>query len=72
MPQKILLDGKEYDLSNLSDNAKGTLDSLKFVTERIRELNNIEALLNRARTSYMNSLKAEMVSNKAGLVMDAD
>lgn len=70
MAQKIKIDDKEYDLDNLSDNGKATLMSLQFATQRIQELNNMQALLVRAKNSYMESLKKEMLSKKAGYLLD--
>ena len=70
MDQKIKIDDKEYDIENLSDQGKATLISLQFVTERIQELNNMQALLQRAKNSYVESLKKEMLSSKAGFLVD--
>ena len=72
MGQKIKLDNKEYDVENLTDQAKATLASLQFATTRIQELNNMHALLQRAKNSYGESLKQEMISNKAGLFFGDD
>ena len=70
MSQKIKLDDKEYDLSDLSDKGKATLASLQFATLRIKELNNMQALLVRAKNSYVESLKKEMISSKAGYLLE--
>lgn len=72
MGQKINLDNKEYDVENLSDQAKATVASLQFATTRMQELNNMQALLQRAKNSYCESLKKEMLSNKAGFVFEGD
>ena len=70
MGQKIKLDDKEYDVENLSDQAKATLASLQFATTRMQELTNMQALLQRAKNSYVDSLKKEMFSNKSGFLFD--
>lgn len=70
MSQKIKLDDKEYDVSDLSENAKATLASLQFATQRIQELNNMQALLVRAKNSYVEGLKREMLSSKAGYLLE--
>jgi len=70
MSQKIKLGDKEYDLSDLSDKGKATLASLQFATLRIKELNNMQALLVRAKNSYVESLKKEMISSKAGYLLE--
>ena len=45
MGQKFKLEDKEYDVENLSDQAKATLASLQFATTRMQELSNMQALL---------------------------
>ena len=69
MGQKIKLDDKEYDVENLSGKAKATLASLQFATTRMQELNDMQALLQRAKKSYIESLKQEMLSSKAGFLV---
>lgn len=70
MAQKFSVDGKEYDLEKLTDQAKGTVAALDFVVNRIQELENMQALFRRAKNSYVESLKKEMLSSKAGLILD--
>ena len=72
MGQKIKLDGKEYEVENLGDRAQAMLDSLQFSTEKINELKNMQVLLQRAKNSYLDSLKQEMISQKAGLLFGED
>ena len=72
MGQKIKLEDKEYDVENLSDQAKATLASLQFAMTRMQELNNMQALLRRAKISYMETIKQEMVASKAGLLLEDD
>ena len=67
MGQKIKLDDKEYEIENLSVQGQATLVSLRFATTRMHELNNMQALLQRAKNSYVGGLKQEMLSAKAGL-----
>ena len=70
MSTKFKLDDKEYEIDNLSDTSKKTLLSLQFTTQRLQELNNMKALLQRAKNSYVDGLKKEMLSNKAGYLFD--
>ena len=70
MAQKINIDNKEYDLTDLSDQGKANLLSLQFTNERLQELNNMQALLQRAKNSYISSLKKEIISQKAGYIID--
>lgn len=72
MGQKIKLDDKEYEAENLSNQARATLASLQFATTRMQELNNMQAVLQRAKNSYVDSLKKEMLSNKSGLLFGED
>jgi hypothetical protein len=64
MAQKIKLEDKEYDIEQLSEAGQSQFTALKFVTERIQELNNHQALLQRAKNSYVDSLKKEMLSER--------
>ncbi len=70
MSQKIKIDDQEYELDQLTDKAKSTIKALKFVTERIKELDNMRILLRRAKNSYVSGIKKEMISNKSGLFLE--
>ena len=70
MVQKFKIDDKEYDVDVLSDKGKANLISLQFVTQRTQELINMQALLQRAKNSYVEGLKKEMISNKAGYLLE--
>lgn len=72
MVQKIKLDDREYEVEKLSDQAKATLGSLQFATTKMQELTNMQALLQRSRNSYIESLKQEVVANKAGFLVGDD
>lgn len=67
MAKKILSDRYEYDIDMLSMRARQVVDALQFIEDRIIELKNTMALLNRAKNSYLGSLKSEVISEKAGL-----
>lgn len=70
MAQKIKLDDKEYDTADFNEISKKALDSLQFTTQKLRELENMKALLQRAKNSYVESLKQEMLSSKAGYLLN--
>ena len=70
MAQKIKLGDNEYDAANLSDEGKVVLNLLQFSTQKLQELNNMQALLQRAKNSYIESLKQESLSQKAGYLLD--
>lgn len=58
--QKITIDEVEYNLSDLSDNAKAQLVNIQFVDAQIQQLNNEWAVSDTARMGYTNALKAEL------------
>ena len=58
--QKITIDEVDYNLSDLSDNAKAQLSSIQFVDAQIQQLNNEWAVADTARMGYTNALKAEL------------
>jgi len=66
MGRKIKFEDKEYAFEDLNDASKAALASLDFATKRIEELSNTQVLLQRAKRSYMDSLKQEILSKKAG------
>ena len=70
MAQKIKLGDKEYDAANLSEQGMTVLNLLQFSTQKLQELNNMQALLQRAKNSYIESLKQEILSQKAGYLLD--
>ena len=70
MGRKIELDDKEYDVDNLNDKAQAALTSLEFATMQIQEMSNMQKILQRAKNSYIEGLKKEMLSNKAGFLFD--
>ena len=70
--KKIKFDDKEYEVENLSDQAKAAFASLQFTTTRIQELSNMQKLLLSAKNNYVENLKQEMLSSKAGLLFGDD
>ena len=72
MTQKVKLDDNEYELSELSESVRAQLASVQFIDEKIKELTNMQALLQRAKIGYMEYLKKEMLSKKAGFLFGDD
>ena len=58
--QKVKIDDKEYNLDDLSDNAKAQLANIQFVDGQLQQLNNEWAVSDTARIGYANALKAEL------------
>lgn len=61
------LDGVQYPLSDLSDTARQLIVSIKDVDSKLREATNLAAIFTRAKNSYVQGLKDEIIKNKAGL-----
>lgn len=58
--QTISIDGKDYAIDTLSDNAKAQLVSVQVVDRRIENLQEELAILQTARIAYGNALKQEL------------
>ncbi len=72
MTDKISIDDVEYEVSDFSVSAKKTLEAIKFVSEKKLELKNMRIVLQRAKNSYVDGLKKEMLSKKAGILLGDD
>ena len=64
--QKITIDEVEYNLNDLSDNAKVQIANIQFVDAQIQQLNNEWAVADTARIGYTNALKAELAKVEDG------
>ena len=69
---KIQIDGVEYDTENLSEHASRLLVELRSISARIHENENMSAILTKAKRAYIADLKTEMLTAKAGLLIDND
>ena len=69
MVRSIKIGEDEYAVEALSDAAKSKLHALQFTTERLRELQDMLALLQKAKNSYVESIKMEMIADKAGFTL---
>jgi hypothetical protein len=58
--ETIIIDGVEYNLADLSENAKAQILNLRFVEAQIQQLNNEWAVADTARIGYANALKSEI------------
>ena len=72
MGQKIKIDDTEYDVDKISDEARKHLIALQFTTSKLQDLKNMQALLTRAKNSYMETIKREILSEKAGFFLNDD
>jgi hypothetical protein len=57
---KIVIDGVEYDATNLSNPAKGAIASLQFAEAKLMALQNELAICQTAHFAYVKGLKAEL------------
>lgn len=57
---KVTIDGIEYKVTDLSDNAKAQVENLKFVDAQLQQLSNEWAVADTARIGYTNALKSEL------------
>lgn len=67
MTQHISIDGQTYPVSDLTDQGRATLARLATIDARMTELNNLRAVFTRAKRSYIEELKHEMIKGRTGL-----
>jgi hypothetical protein len=67
MTGTVRVDGADYDLASLSAEARAQLDSIKFADGQIAELTNMQALLTRAKKSYLDGLEREIIKARTGV-----
>lgn len=72
MGQKIRFEDKEYDVADISEEAKKVFELLQFVIIRKQELENMHALLMRAKIGYTSILEQELLPIKSGLIFDEE
>ncbi len=58
--QKITINGTEYALDSLSENAKAQLSSIRFVDAQLQQLNGELAVADTARIGYTRAFKKEL------------
>lgn len=58
--QKITIDGADYKLSDLSDNAKNQIMNLRVTDQEISRLQQLVAIAQTARTAYAKALAEEL------------
>lgn len=63
-PTKVNINGKEYMIADLSDNAKGQLQSLVFAQGEIKRLQAQLAVVQTAQRAYQVALESELPTDK--------
>ena len=56
----LKIDGVDYKLDDLSDNAKGQLQGVQIAEAEMKRLNMLIALAQTARNAYMQALQADL------------
>ena len=72
MPDKLKIGDKEYRLEDFNENGRAQIASLDFTIRKIKELENMHALLQRAKNSYIESLKKEVLESKTGFFIEEE
>ena len=67
MTGTVRIDGADYDLASLSAEAQAQLAMIKFADAQIAELTNMQALLTRAKKSYIDGLEREIIKARTGV-----
>ena len=67
MTRKVQIDGEVHDLATFSAEAKAHLEPIKFADAKIAELTNMQALLTRAKKSYIDGLQREIIKARTGV-----
>ncbi|MGO2147550.1 DUF6447 family protein [Halomonas sp.] len=58
--QTVTIDGNEYNVADLSENARNQVINLRVTDQEIQRLNHQLAIAQTARTAYANALKTEL------------
>jgi hypothetical protein len=67
MISTVRIDGEDYDLSSLTEEARAQLAMIQFGDAQIAELTNMQALLTRAKKSYIDGLEREIIKARSGV-----
>lgn len=71
MAKILRLDGVDYDLSTLSEEGQTLVQRIQYCKTRMKEIENMRALLTRSKNSYISALKNEIVAGKSGVDLAA-
>lgn len=67
MSRRLRIDGVEFDPAQLSPEAKTQVRLIRFADEKLKELTNMQALLTRAKRSYIDGLEREIIKARSGV-----
>lgn len=60
----VTIDGREFNLDDLSESARNQLLNLRVTDQEVQRLNQQLAIAQTARTAYANALKKELPEQK--------
>lgn len=63
---KIVFEGKEYDVDSLNKRSNEIMASVKNLDEILADKRRLLAVLTRAKLSYIEEIKRNIVADKAG------
>ena len=63
---KIVFEGKEYDVDSLNKRSNEIMASMKNLDEILADKRRLLAVLTRAKLSYIEEIKRDIVADKAG------
>lgn len=64
-PRTVTIDGQQYELDKLSEQARNQVLNLRITDQEIQRLNHQLAITKTARVAYANALKGELESAEA-------
>ena len=68
---QISIDEKSYSKGDFSAEGQSIISTLSVTSARILELQNIHAIMTRAKNAYIQDLSAEIVEQKSGVDLSA-
>jgi hypothetical protein len=57
---KLTIDGREYDTEKLSEGAKAQVTNVRFVDQKIAQLEQEMAIMKTARNAYVRALQRDL------------
>ena len=70
MAFKVKINDKEYEIENVSDDLQRQIEALNLTERKLREKANMLSIFNRAKNSYVASLRNEILESKTGFFIE--
>lgn len=65
-PHTLRIGDRDFDLRGVSDEQRAKVERLNFAEVELQRLNNLKALLTRAKNGYIEDLKREVLRERTG------